>query len=417
MDKHDGPAPPVSALSRPLGNTMAATIRFSLRPAEGQGTSRRRLGSRIAAAALSYGVALACAADPGVSADRILIGQSAAFTGTPADEVKQATAGAQLYFEGVNQHGGINGRKIVLESMDDGFEPKRTAENTHKLIEEKKVFALFLYRGTPTTEAALPIVRDAKVPLIAPVSGATSLHEPMQRYVFNVRSKYREEVEKTVAQIATMGMQKLAVFASNDSFGKDALAGLTASAALHKLPQPVVATYERNTVAVEGAVAKIIAAQPQAVFMFCTAKPCDAFIRQYRAAGGLQPLFTLSNVSSQVFLSGLGPLSRGLGITQVLPNPRDVTLALTKEFRDALKTRSELSDSYPTFEGYIAAKVLVEGLRKAGSVPTREGLVHALEGMKGADLGGLTLNYSPTSRTGTTFVELTVIGKNGMVVR
>ena len=375
---------------------------------------------RPAPACLASAV-LACTlpafADPGVTADRILIGQSAAFTGTPAEEVKQATAGANLYFDGVNRSGGINGRKIVLSSLDDGFEPKRTVDNTHKLIDEQKVFALFLYRGTPTTEAVLPLIRDAKIPLVAPVTGASSLHEPMQRYVFNVRSKYRDEVEKTVSQISAMGMVKLAVFASNDSFGKDAQEGLIASTKLHKLAAPTVATYERNTVAVEPAVAKILAAQPQAVFMFCTAKPCDAFIRQYRAAGGFQPLFTLSNVSSQVFLSGLGPLARGLGITQVFPNPRDITIAIVKEFREALKTHSELSDSYPTFEGFISAKILSEGLRRAGSTPTREGLVTALEDMKTSDLGGLNVHYGPASRTGSTFVELTVIGKNGIVVR
>ena len=383
--------------------------------------TRRHSVAAVAAGAATIALTLlwsaAASAEPGISADRILIGQSAAFSGTPADEVKQATAGANLYFDGVNRRGGVAGRKIVLESLDDGFEPKRTVENTHKLIEEKKVFALFLYRGTPTTEAALPILTEAKVPLIAPVTGATSLHEPMQRYVFNVRTRYRDEVEKTVAQISTMGMQKLAVFASNDSFGKDAQTGLLASAKIHKLPAPVIATYERNTVAVDAAVATILAAQPQAVFMFCTAKPCDAFIRKYRAAGGFQPLFTLSNVSSQVFLAGLGPLARGLGITQVFPNPRDITIGVVKEFREALKSHSELSDSYPTFEGFVAARILTEGLRRAGATPTREGLVNAMETMKGADLGGVSVDYSPNSHTGSKYVELTVIGKNGMVVR
>ena len=383
--------------------------------------TRRHSVAAVAAGAATIALTLlwsaAASAEPGISADRILIGQSAAFSGTPADEVKQATAGANLYFDGVNRRGGVAGRKIVLESLDDGFEPKRTVENTHKLIEEKKVFALFLYRGTPTTEAALPILTEAKVPLIAPVTGATSLHEPMQRYVFNVRTRYRDEVEKTVAQISTMGMQKLAVFASNDSFGKDAQTGLLASAKIHKLPAPVIATYERNTVAVDAAVATILAAQPQAVFMFCTAKPCDAFIRKYRAAGGFQPLFTLSNVSSQVFLAGLGPLARGLGITQVFPNPRDITIGVVKEFREALKSHSELSDSYPTFEGFVAARILTEGLRRAGATPTREGLVNAMETMKGADLGGVSVDYSPNSHTGSKYVELTVIGKNGMLVR
>lgn len=362
-------------------------------------------------------VSTASRAEPGITADTILIGQSAAFSGTPADEVKQATEGAQLYFAGVNNRGGINGRKIELVSMDDGFEPKRTVENTRKLIQEKQVFALFLYRGTPTTEAVLPLIEQAKIPLVAPVSGATSLHQPMQRYLFNVRAKYRDEVARTVEQISSMGMQKLAVVYSNDSFGKDAVEGLKAAVKARKLPEPVYASYERNTTAVEPAVAAIIKANPQAVLMFCTAKPCDTFIRQYRQAGGFQPLFALSNVSSQVFLSGLGPLSRGLGISQVFPNPRNITLPIAKEFHAALQGHTEVSDSYPTFEGFISAKVLTEGLRRAGRSPTRESLVSGLEGMKSADMGGFDVNYGPNSRDGSSFIELTVIGRNGMVVR
>jgi ABC-type branched-subunit amino acid transport system substrate-binding protein len=362
-------------------------------------------------------ISASASADPGVTADSIVIGQSAAFSGTTADEVKQATQGAKLYFDIVNKQGGIGGRKIVLESMDDGFEPKRTVENTRKLLNDKQVFALFLYRGTPTTEAVLPMIQEAKVPLIAPVSGANSLHEPMHRYLFNVRAKYRNEVGMIVRQVSAMGMKKLAVVASNDSFGKDALEGLNEAIKANNLPEPTIATYERNTVAVEGAVAKIIGAQPQAVLMFCTAKPCDAFIRQYRGAGGFQPLFTLSNVSSQVFINGLGPLGRGLGMTQVLPNPRNTTLPLAKEFQNALKGRSDVTDSFPTFEGFISAKVLTEGLRKAGAKPTREGLISALESFKGSDIGGMQLNYGPASRKGLDYIELTVIGRDGVVMR
>ncbi|GGC63818.1 ABC transporter substrate-binding protein [Undibacterium terreum] len=359
----------------------------------------------------------AALAEPGITSDTITIGQSAGFTGTAAEEVKQATAGAQLYFDIINKQGGLFGRKIVLESLDDGFEPKRTAENTRKLIADKKAFALFLYRGTPTTESALPLISEAKIPLIAPVSGASSLHEPMQHYLFNVRTKYREEVHSAVTQLSGMGLKQIAVLASNDSFGLDALEGLKESIKKNKLPEPLIANYERNTVAVEGAVQKILAAKPQAVLLFCTAKPCGAFIKQYRAAGGLQQLVTLSNVSSQVFLQDLGKDSRGLGMTQVFPNPRSPSAKISKEFVTALKNRSELSDSYPTLEGFISAKVLVEGLRRAGAKPTREGLVTALESMGGYDLGGVSLNYGPASRDGVSFIELTVIGKDGYVLR
>lgn len=365
---------------------------------------------------LSLG-ALAARAEPGVSADSIIIGQSAAFTGSPAEEVKQTTDGARLYFDIVNRQGGVFGRKIVLESLDDGFQPQRTVENTRRLLSEKNAFALFLYRGTPTTETVLPLIRDARVPLIAPVTGASSLHEPMQRYLFNLRPLYRDEVRSAIEQLSAMGLQRLAIFYSNDSFGKDALEGVKSAVKALHLPEPTYVSYERNTLAVNDAVKTVFAAKPQAVLMICTAKACGPFVRKYREAGGFQQLITLSNVSSQAFLQDLGKDARGLGMTQVFPNPRNNTIPISKEFQEALKTQSGPEASYPGLEGFVAAKVLVEGLKKAGPKLTREGLVQALEGFKGLDLGGLTLHYSPSSRDGSRYIELTVIGKNGFVVR
>lgn len=362
-------------------------------------------------------VSAVTAAEPGVTADSILIGQSAGFTTTSAAEVKQMTEGAKLYFDDVNKQGGVLGRKITLESMDDAFDGKRAGENTKKLIFEKNVFALFLYRGTPTTEAAMAVIRDAKVPLIASSSGANSLHEPMNRYMFNVRAKFRDEVGLIVRQISTMGMKRLAVIAANDTFGKDAIEGLKVAVKANNLADPLITTYERNSLEVQDAVTKIVAYQPQAVLMICTAKSCDAFIRAYRQAGGNQPLFTLSNTSSKDFLQGLGPLSRGLGMTQVVPNPRNTALGISKEFTIAAKARPELADSYIAFEGYLSAKVLTEGLRRAGPNLTREKLVTALESLKGVDLGGISMNYGPNSRRGSDYIELTVIGKDGIVMR
>lgn len=360
---------------------------------------------------------MAAHAETGVTSDNILIGQSAALTGAPAEEVKQATEGARLYFNSINKKGGVFGRKITLESLDDGYDPKRTVEKTKKLINEHHVFSLFLYRGTPTVEAIMPLIRDAKVPLIAPVTGATSMHEPMSRYIFNVRTKYRDEVAAAVHQISSMGMQRLAVAAPSDSFGEDALTGLKAAVKEHRLPEPTIVRFDRVSTAMEGTAKSIAAAQPQAVLMFCTAKPCDAFLREYRKQGGFQPVFTLSNVSSKPFIKGLGDIARGLGMTQVFPSPGNTTIPIIKEFRELVKDKPDLADSYPALEGFISAKVLIEGLRKAGASLTREGLVGALETLKGTDIGGMNLNFSPTSRGGSNFVELTVIGRQGVVVR
>lgn len=355
-------------------------------------------------------------ASQGVTNDEIVIGQSAGFSGTVSEEVKQATAGANAYFDLVNKQGGVGGRRITLKSLDDGFDPERTAANTKKLIDDD-VLALFLYRGTPTTEAAVPLAKEARIPLIAPITGANSLRNPTQHYVFNVRTTYREEVRALAKQMVSMGLKKIAVLVSEDSFGKDALVGLDPVKKEENLTDITVATYERNTVNVGDAVTKILAAQPSGILMICTAKPCDAFIRQYRAKGGFQPIFTLSNVSSQSFIKGLGDLSRGLGISQVFPNPQNTTIPLSKEFQQLTKDNKELATSYPAFEGFISAKILVEGLRRAGHGLNREKLVSALEELDSYDVGGARLHFSPTSRVGLDFVELTVVGKNGVLMR
>ena len=365
---------------------------------------------------MSLQLSVACA-EPGITPHSILIGQSAGFTGNVADEVRQTTEGAKLYFELVNKQGGVFGRKIELESLDDGFDPLKTLENTQKLINEKNAFALFLYRGTPTTEAGLPLLAKAHIPLVAPVTGATSLHEPLNRYVFNVRARYREEVKMAVDQLSGMGLQRFAALVSDDSFGADALEGLKQSLIKHGLPEPIVAKYDRKSLFVGDAVSTILNAKPQAILLFCTAKACTSFIEEYRSSGGTQQLITLSNVASPGFIQDLGKNSRGLGMVQVFPNSANSTVPIVKELIAALKSHTELTNSSQLLEGFVSAKVLVEGLRRAGAAPTRDKLVTALESMGGADLGGVAMRYGPTSRNGSSFIELTVVGNSGQVLR
>src|SRR5436190_1632535 len=177
-----------------------------------------------AAAALFW--AYGAPAQVGVTADKITIGQSAGFTGSVAGTVKELTAGAKAYFDKVNARGGVHGRRIVLESMDDGFDPKKTPDVIKALIEEKKVFALFLSRGTPTNEAAYPVLEKYRVPLIGPSTGAMSMYDPPRKYLFPVRASYHSETFKIVAQLANMGINKIAVVYTDDSFGKDGLTGV-----------------------------------------------------------------------------------------------------------------------------------------------------------------------------------------------
>ncbi len=372
---------------------------------------------KYCAAAAAFLLAGGTVAQIGVTADKILIGQSAGFTGSVAGSVKEQTAGAKAYFDVVNARGGVHGRKIVLESMDDGFDPKRTPEVIRKLIEEKKVFALFLSRGTPTNEAALPVLEKYKVPLIGPSTGAMSMYEPPHKYLFPVRASYRSETFKVVDQLVSMGIRKIAVVYTDDSFGKDGLTGVQQAMKERNIAPVAVANHPRGTTKVEEAVATIAKAEPQAVIMTVLADAGVAFVKQMKKSGQSPLFMTLSNNSSNAFIKNLGEDGPGVAISQVSPYPFSATVPIVKEFQDAIGRNKDVGPSYASMEGFIASKVLVEGLKRAGPKPTREKLVAALESLNRFDLGGVDVTYGPGIRTGTRYIDITIISKTGHYVR
>ena len=343
---------------------------------------------------------------------QLVIGQTAGYTGTNADGVKETAAGAKLYLDSINAKGGVNGQKIELLSMDDGFVAKKTAENAQKLAENPNVLALFLTRGTPHTEAVLPIIEKHNLPLLAPSTGGMMFHKPVNRLVFNVRSSYQREAERGVQHLASIGLTRIAVIYRDDSFGKDCLEGaqkgLTA-AKLTALIQPVDAkTPDYKTVS-----EKIAKADIQAVLMIAAGKSAADGIKALRAAGSSAQVVTLSNNASAGFIADLGDASRGVIVTQVFPSERTDVFAMVKEAKNLAKAQDVAELSPPMLEGFAAAKVLVEGLRRAGPQPTREKLTAALEGIRKFDLGGLEISYGPDDHTGMDFADLSIIGPNG----
>jgi ABC-type branched-subunit amino acid transport system substrate-binding protein len=301
--------------------------------------------------------------------------------------------------------------------VDDGFDPKRTPDVIRKLIEEKKVFALFLSRGTPTNEAAIPVIEKYKVPLIGPSTGAMSMYEPPHKYLFPVRASYRSETFKIVDQLANMGIGKIAVVYTDDSFGKDGLSGVQQALKEKNITPVAVANYPRGTTKVEEAVATIAKTQPQAVIMVVLADGGVAFVKQMKKTGQSPLFLTLSNNSSNAFIKNLGEDGPGVAVSQVSPYPFAATVPIVKEFLDAISGKKDVAASYASIEGFIAAKVLVEGLKRAGPRPTREKLVAALESLKRFDLGGIDVTYGPGIRTGTSYIDITIVSRTGKFVR
>lgn len=358
-----------------------------------------------------------CLAEDGVTADTIVLGRSAGVTGPQAAPVHENGAGAQLYFDVLNKHGGVNGRKIVLKTVDDGYDAKRTAENVKHLIEQDKVFALFLIRGTANTEAAMPIFTAARVPLIAPVSPATSMGEPLQKYIFNVRARGHVEIEKIVEQLVTLGLKKIAVAYADDGLGKDVVAETEKAMRKYNITPVAEASFGRTAIEFDQQIKQIARAEPQAVIVGAVARPTAAFVNAAKRAGLNPQFFALSNTSSDAFIHDLGENGRGVGVSQVVPHPWSAGTPLVKEFLQAVKDHPDTPVTHASLEGYMSAKVLAEGLKRAGPQLTRERLISALESMANVDIGGVRIAYSPEDHQGSDFVELTVIGKDGQFMR
>jgi ABC-type branched-subunit amino acid transport system substrate-binding protein len=362
-------------------------------------------------------VSPAVAAADGVTPTTVTVGQSAAFTGAAQELGKDMRNGVQAYFDQVNRAGGVHGRKLILKSLDDGYEPVRAAENTRKLIQDD-VFALLGYVGTPTSEAAKPIFTEARMPFVGAFTGAELLRAPFNKYIFNVRASYYAETDAIVELLTKLDLKRIAVFYQNDSYGKAGLTGVERAMTARGLKIVGVGTVERNSVDVAAAVKEIASKEPQAVVLISAYKSCAAFIKAMKKAGAHPQFMNVSFVGSKALAAELGSEGQGVGISQVVPFPWFIGTPVVKEYQKNLSASNAAAEiGFGSLEGYIAARVFVEGLRRAGPNPTREGFISAMETLRDFDIGGYFVTYTPTDHNGSKYVDLTVIGREGRFMR
>jgi branched-chain amino acid transport system substrate-binding protein len=371
--------------------------------------------STIAALFLACMASLATA-EEGVTGTTIRIGQTIGITGQIAGAVKELNEGANAYFADVNKKGGIFGRKIEIITIDDKFDPALAAKNAEKLIREDHVFALFQNRGTPHTEAILPILAANKVPLVGPSTGATILHTPVIPLLFNVRARYQVEIIKAVEHFSTIGINRIGLIHVDDSFGQDGLAGFNLAMAARKLTPTMIAKFDRVKPDIAAVVDAALKATPQTIIVVSSAPTAASIIKSLRAQGSKIQIMTLSNNASSAFVKSLGADAPGVIVSQITPAPHLLSSRLGQEYKLASQATGA-TVSYSAMEGFVAAKVLVEGLRRAGPKLTREGFVRGLESIINEDIGGLTISYGHNDHTGSEFVELTMIGKDGRFLR
>jgi branched-chain amino acid transport system substrate-binding protein len=358
---------------------------------------------------LALGLVIAGA---GAQAD-ILVGQTVGVTGAVSATVNEALVGVHLYLDWVNANGGVKGEKIQLMTLDDGFDVKRAAENARVLIEEKNAVVLFMDRGTPHTQAIMPLLEKHGIALVAPSTGAMLLHKPVNKYIFNVRAPYQREAQKAVEHLVTLGVDRIAVVHVDDTFGADALEGANKGFTNAKIKPVAVVKADRDKPDYKQIVPPLLASNAQAVLWIASGTAVSEGIKALRAAGSAAQVITLSNNASGGFIKQMGEAGKGVIVTQVFPYERSYAFPIVQEAQGLAKETGVKELSPAMLEGFAGAKVLVEALKRAGPHPTRQKVVAALETIKKFDLGGLEVNYSPNDHTGLEFADLSIIGTDG----
>ena len=359
-------------------------------------------------------LALLCGAALAQAPATILIGQSAPLSGTNKDLGVDIRDGAMAYFRKVNEAGGVNGRKIELETLDDANVVQKAGENTQKLIEESGVFALFGYASATLSRPALPHVEKARVPFLAPFTGA----DPMRvynRYVYNMRASYADELEKIVEYFAPLSVKRFAVVYYDDVVGKENYAAVERALKKRGLAPVSVGVFkDRAKPDIEAGMKEVVKGTPDVVIFTTLYKATSDSIKAARKMGSNAFMASNSFPGANQLAKELGKDAAGVIVATVVPPYARMSLAVVNEYRAAMEKYVARKDfSFTSIEAYLAAKVMVEALRRAGPRLTRDGFLLALDGMSSYDTGGYAVAFGPRNHNGSSFVELTIIGKDG----
>lgn len=355
------------------------------------------------------------AEESGISDQRILFGQSAAFSGPASELGKNMRIGIKAAFQEVNDQGGVHGRRLELLSLDDAYEPEVAIANTSELIDRERVFALIGAVGTPTSLSATPVAAAARVPYIAPFTGAAFLREPKWQNVINLRASYDQETEAMVARLTTdLGISRIAVMYQDDSFGRAGYRGVLQALEQRDMAPVAVGVYPRNTTAVKTGLLDIRNANPGAVILIGAYQPVATLILWARHTG-LNPVFmTISFVGSNALSKALGRAGAGVFVTQVVPFPMGNTPRVVAAYRSALAAHvPKAMPGFVSLEGYLAGRLAIDALQRCGREVTRTRFLASLREADAIDLDGFQLRYGERDNQGSDAIFLTVIGSDG----
>ena len=350
------------------------------------------------------------------SAKEILVAQVAAFTGAQASSGKAIRAGISLYLNHVNSHGGIAGDRIRLVTYDDGYKAEETVRLVKQVLVKEAPLAFVGVLGTANNEAIIKdgILARANVPLVGAISGASSMLGAPNVYV--TKASYADEVRRLFEILSLIGINRVAVVYQDDGFGKDIVTGAERAAPATRVNLVVKAPYERNTTNVQPAVQAVLKSDPQVIYLGAVTSAAVEFIKHYRKAGGTAQIYGVSVIDINGMKKGLSPEElSGYGFGVLWPLTTSRTFQLVREYQQLAKEAKDPDLAERSMEGYIAAKVLVQGLRQTSSSPAA--LSKAVGGMKGVDIGGFLIDFTRPKQTGSQYVDFAIVNKTGSILQ
>jgi branched-chain amino acid transport system substrate-binding protein len=345
----------------------------------------------------------------------IVIGQTYVKSGPLQSLSTEPLTGIRALFTAVNAAGGVNGRPVELRQLDDAYDVAKAGANVKTLVGEGAI-GILMPIGTSSSVGALKAANELKVPMVGAYTGAGPVVK-FSEYGFPVRISFDEEYSRIVNHLFTIGVTQIA-FAHNDNPGAKSASDSTAKFISERGDKMLgsVAIKNDGSDAAERA-AELVKLKPKAIVLSATNDVTAKFITAYRAAGGETAFYSFSFLNGQKLHQDIQKASAGVVISQVVPYPWNGAMPLIAEYQAAMKKIDAKEFSYGSLEGFVAAKVMVEGLKRAGTNPTAESLQKGLESFKALDLGGLTVHYRPGEHRGLTFSELSMLKSDGRYLR
>lgn len=359
---------------------------------------------------------VAAAGDRGVTPTEIRLGASAVLSGPLGAQTLEFGEGSRLYFDAVNAAGGVHGRKILYTALDDGFDVKRAVENTRKLIDEQGVFMIYNNTGTAQTVAILPLAEESRTIIFGPVTGATSIRSKFNPYLFHVRASYADEARRIVSHLQETSVSRVAVVYQDDGLGKTLLAELQQAAAAAKISINAEVKLDPKATDYPGAAAAIERAQPQAVLLGVAGGTLTDFIKATLQTSLRPTFYGFSIANVDLIRRDLKEQGRGIVLAQIMPPLRNTTIPVVAEYHRTLRAKNPSAvPSAFQLEGFIHAKLLVEGLRRAGRNLSTASFIKAMEDAGEINFGRFAARYSPSSHNGSSYVELAIVDGSGQL--